>query len=163
METAREATLSILEDLVNICKEENILFKTASAKISNPHVKRTINNCAEEKEIDVRNLETEIKRLGGTLDRKGPQTSQKVIDEFGLFNDDMAILAKCERIDDIVLNKYFKAMNGDILWEVVPFVVKQYFASVNLHDRIIYLSKINLQNQVNLKQPLIYRQVSAEQ
>jgi hypothetical protein len=57
-------------------------------------------------------------------------------------------LAQCEKIDDIVLSKYSKAMNGDILWEVVPFVAKQYFASVNLHEKIIYLFKSDLPSAV---------------
>ena len=144
MENAREVTLSILEDLINICKEENILFKTASDKITNPYLKNTLNNCADEKDRNIHSLETEIKRLGGKFDGKDIQISQKILEKFGSFNDDIEILAQCEKIDDIVLSKYSKAMNGDILWEVVPFVAKQYFASVNLHEKIIYLCKSDL-------------------
>jgi hypothetical protein len=61
MENVREVTLSILEDLINICKEENILFKTTSDKITNPYLKNTLNNCADEKDRNIHSLETEIK------------------------------------------------------------------------------------------------------
>ena len=51
-------------------------------------------------------------------------------------------------MDDIVLSRYSKAMNGEILWEVVPLVAKQYFASVNLHCRIMYSFKGNIPSSV---------------
>ena len=71
MENAREVTLSILEDLINICKEEHILFKTASNKITNPFLKSTLDNCADEKDKNIHKLETEIERLGGKYYEEG--------------------------------------------------------------------------------------------
>jgi uncharacterized protein (TIGR02284 family) len=141
MENAREFTLSILADLINICKKEHSLFKSASNKTTNPYLKSTLDNCADEKDKNIHKLENELERLGGKFESKDTQVPPDGIEEPDSFNDDKEILTKCEIMDDIVLNKYSKAMNGDILWEVVPLVAKQYFASVNLHCKIMYSFK----------------------
>jgi hypothetical protein len=148
MDNARELTLSVLGDLIRTCKEEHILFKTASGKILNPFLKNTLDNCAEEKIRNIHKLEIELERLGGKYDEKDLELSPKIIEEIESFNDDRDILTKCEMIDEIVLRKYSTAMNGDILWEVVPLVAKQYFASVNLHCRIMYSFRSDLPNSV---------------
>jgi uncharacterized protein (TIGR02284 family) len=148
MEKAREATLSILGELINICKEEYALFKTASDKITNPYLRKTLDNCSEEKFSNIKKLAIEIQRLGGKSDGKDIEITQKVLEDFNSFNGDKEILSHCEKIDNIVLNKYSNAMNEDILWEVIPVVAKQYFASVNLHCRIMYSFKSELPHAV---------------
>jgi uncharacterized protein (TIGR02284 family) len=148
MENAREATITILEDLINICKEENILFKTASIKITNPYLKKTLDNCAEEKDKNIHKLEREVERLGGNFNGKDLEISPQVLGNFDSYDCDKEILTRCEMMDDIVLNKYSNALNGDILWEVIPLVAKQYFASVNLHCRIMYSFKNTLPHPV---------------
>jgi uncharacterized protein (TIGR02284 family) len=148
MDNAREITLAILEDLINICKEEYSLFKSASSRISDPYLKSTLENCVEEKNRNIRKLETEVERLGGKFESMSEQLSPYLVEEINSFNDDKEILSKCEQIDDIVLSRYSNAMNGDILWEVVPLVAKQYFSSVNLHCRIIYSFKNDLPTSI---------------
>lgn len=148
MENARENTLSVLADLINICKEEYQLFKTASLNTTNPYLKSTLENCAEEKFRNMNKLMAEIERLGGKMDDDDVQMPAKVLEEIRSVDNDSDILTKCEKIDDIVLSKYSKAMNGNILWEVIPLVAKQYFASVNLHDRIMYLFKRDFPSSV---------------
>ena len=143
MENAREVTLSVLEDLINICKEEHILFKTASNKVTDPYLRSTLDNCAEEKSSNIHKLESEMERLGGKFNTGEELITKTVLEEFCSYTNDKEILSRCEELDDIVLSKYSKAMNGDILWEVVPLVAKQYFASVNLHCRIMYSFKSN--------------------
>jgi uncharacterized protein (TIGR02284 family) len=141
LENTKEITLSVLEDLINTCSEEYILFKTASEKITNPSLKDILNNCADEKDIIIHKLEKEITRLGGKFNVKNPLIFNKFLEYFDPYKGDMEILTLCEKMDNIVLNKYYEAMNGDILWEVVPLVAKQYFNSVNLHRRIMYSLK----------------------
>jgi uncharacterized protein (TIGR02284 family) len=148
MENAREATQVILEDLLNISKEEHFLFKTASEKITNPFLKSILDNCADEKQMNIDKLEMELERIGGKFNRREIEIAQNVLGYFDAFNCDKEILSQCQKFDDVVLNKYSKAMNGDILWEVVPFIAKQYFASVNLHCRIMYSSKNNVPKSV---------------
>lgn len=148
MENAREATLWVLEDLINSCKEELILFKTASDKVTDPYLRSTLDNCAEEKHRNIHKLETEIERLGGKFNSGEELISKKAVEDLCSYSNDKEILSRCEELDDIVLSKYSKAMNGDILWEVVPLVAKQYFASVNLHCRIVYSFKRDLPSRV---------------
>jgi uncharacterized protein (TIGR02284 family) len=141
MENTREITLSVLEDLIDTCTMEHVIFKTVSDKTKNPHLKSTLNNCADEKNKNILKLKAEIERLGGKLEEKGLQISQKVLEKLGTLKNDKEIISQCEMIDDIVLTEYSKAMNDNILWEVIPLVAKQYFASINLHYKIIYLFK----------------------
>jgi uncharacterized protein (TIGR02284 family) len=137
MESAREITLSILEDLINTCIMEHILFKTASGKITSPSIKTTLDHCVDEKNSQINKLKNEVTRLGGKFEEKDFQISQNILEEFDSFISDKEILTKCEKIDDIVLKKYSKAMDGNILSEVIPLVAKQYFATVSLHCKIM--------------------------
>jgi len=148
MENTREMTLSVLEDLIKTCAVEKVLFKTVSDKTKDSYLKNTLDNCADEKDKNILKLKAEIERLGGKFEEKDFQISQKVLDDFGSYKDEKELISKCEKIDDMVLSKYSTAMNGNILWEVIPLVAKQYFASVNLHYRIVYLFKSNVTNTI---------------
>ncbi|MDR3627432.1 MAG: DUF2383 domain-containing protein [Ignavibacteriaceae bacterium] len=141
MENTREITLSVLEDLIDTCAMEHEIFRTVSDKTKDPYLKSTLNNCVDEKNKNILKLKAEIERLGGKFEEKGLQISQKILEKFSSLKNDKEIIAQCEEIDDIVLNKYSMAMNGNILWEVIPLVAKQYFASISLHYKIVYSFK----------------------
>ncbi len=152
MEHAKEFTISILKDLINVCREEHSLFNTATEKLNDNNLKQTFQNCAKQKAAYINTLEKEIRRLGGTLDNDEVSKAWESISisysKFGF--EEEKILNECVTNDSIALNKYSDAMNEDILWEVIPLVAKQYFDSKNLHDKITYLCGRVQQQPINV-------------
>ncbi len=153
MEHAREYTISVLKDLLNICREEQMLFNTAKEKINDILIKQTFQTCVNEKAENIHKLESEIKRLGGTLEYTGNDFSSAInsssYKKLDLEGDN--IVGDCITTDSLALKKYSNAMKEDILWEVVPLVAKQYFDSKDLHDKILFLcGKMQQQNSINV-------------
>ncbi len=132
MEYMRAYTISVLNDLIDVCQDEYTLFNKAAKKIEDDNLKQTFQKYASEKKLQIIKLESEVKRLGGCLrnKKKDPQF------QHDLLNSTPSILQECIKEDDAVLNKFSSAINEDILWEVVPLVAKQYFTSKSIHERI---------------------------
>ena len=143
MESAKELTIQILKDLIATCKTGFIFFKAASEKISEPNLKATFNHYAIAKKENMCKLEAEVERLGGEITKVGKdlQINANILEEFDYLDNEGKILSECEKVDNAVLNKYSNAINDNILWEVIPLVAKQYFDSVNLHDRFIFMNQ----------------------
>ncbi len=148
MERSREYTISVLKDLLSLCKEEKSLFNSAIEKIEDRKIKDNFINCANEKAEFICKIESEIKRLGGSLEtleetKSGEhfKPSNKIINA-----EQDSIVHYCLEKDNSILSRYSTAMNEDIMWEVVPLIAKQYFDSKNLHDRIM-LTYLNRQQK----------------
>lgn len=150
MEHAREYTISVLKDLLNLCREEHMLFNSAKEKIKDSSIKQTFLNCANEKAEIINKIESEIKRLGGSLEDLGEEFSieQDLSVNKKLDSEQEKILYYCLEKDSITLNRYSVAMKEDIMWEVVPLIAKQYFDSKDLHDKILFTC--NKKQQQNL-------------
>ena len=137
MEHMREYTIKILKDLIDACRDEYLLFKTASENIKNDTLKEAFKKYSQEKQGHIIKLECEVKRLGGDLN--DPVNKNKVVPP-GFYTqaegDTKKLLKECVRRDAIAINMYSAAIKDDILWEVIPLVAKQYFGSKNIHDQI---------------------------
>ena len=140
MEHAREYTISVLKDLLNLCREEHTLFNSAKEKIEDNSIKQTFLKCANEKAGIINKIETEIIRLGGSIEdlEKEIIIEQDLPTDKKLNGEQEKFVHYCLEKDKITLNRYSTAMNEDIMWEVVPLIAKQYFDSKNLHDKILY-------------------------
>ena len=135
MEHMREYTISVLKDLIDVCRDEYTLFKTASENILDESLRLAFKKYSHEKEEHIIKLEAEVRRLGGDLNKTEIQkTSNQYIAKTAA--DTQQLLSECVRRDTIAVNLYSTAIREDILWEVIPLVAKQYFGSKNIHDQI---------------------------
>ena len=148
MERAREYTISVLKDLLNLCKEERSLFNSAIEKIEDNNIKENFFNCANEKSEFIFKIESEIKRLGGSIENAEEinAVAQNLPSNKKFNAEQDKIVHYCLEKDNSILSRYSTAMNEDIMWEVVPLIAKQYFDSKNLHDRIM-LTYLNRQQK----------------
>ena len=147
MEYMREYTISVLNDLIDVCRDEYSLFNTAAKNIEDENLKPVFQKYICEKYEQIIKLESEVKRLGGTLrdtilNVQSPQQDA--------FNNTPTILRECIKKDYAVINRYSSAIKEDILWEVIPLVAKQYFGSKSMHDQIFSIYK-KFNQQVSTK------------
>ncbi len=138
MEHMREYTISVLNDLIEVCRDEYLLFKTALRKIEDENLKQTFHKYTNEKNEQIIKLEAEVKRLGGAL--RIPSFSAQT-DKPELLKNTPSILHECIKKDDAVIKRFSSAIKEDILWEVIPLVAKQYFGSKSMHDQISLIYK----------------------
>ncbi len=137
MENMRAYTISVLNDLIDVCRDEYSFFNKAAKKIEDEKLKNIFQKYASEKNKQLIKLETEVIRLGGNLrDKKNELKLQQSI-----LNSQPNILRECLKKDDAVMDRYSNAINEDILWEVIPLVAKQYFNSKSIHDGIFTIYK----------------------
>jgi len=137
MENTKEFTIAVLKDLLQNCLEEQSLFKRASLRISDPKIIQKLENYADDKYISICKLETEIKRLGGKVEKT--ENDQNISEKPNIKGDyDInKILLECVNKDTITLNKYSSAIKEEILWEVIPLVAKQFVETQNMHDNLM--------------------------
>ncbi len=152
MEPAREYTITVLKELLNLCKEERSLFVSAIEKLEDNSVKQNFQNYIKEKTELICKTESEIKRLGGSLENLEGINSfnQNIPSDKKSNSEEDTIVHYCLEKDDSILDRYSFAMNEDIMWEVVPFIAKQYFDSKNLHERILFNCVIKRQQNLAL-------------
>jgi uncharacterized protein (TIGR02284 family) len=137
MEQMREYTIKILNDLIDACRDEYILFNAASEKIKNETLKEAFLKYSQEKQEHIIKLECEVKRLGGDLNEsKNKSKVGTYILNIKQETDTKKLLRECVRSDAFAISLYSSAIKEDILWEVIPLVAKQYFGSKNIHDQI---------------------------
>jgi uncharacterized protein (TIGR02284 family) len=99
-------------------------------------------SCAE----GARELQAEVQRLGGKPERKGSLTGSAHrrwldIKSAVMGKDDKAVLAECERGEDVAKSSYQKALAKDLPMEVRVIVERQYRGVLQNHDRIRALEK----------------------
>lgn len=116
-------TISILNNLIETCKDGETGFTTAAESLQNPAIKAKFLEYARQRATFCRELQDEVRKLGGD-----PETSGSVSGSLhrGWLNikstitgkDDHAIVAEAERGEDIA-----KAAYEDALKEALPAAV----------------------------------------
>ena len=145
MNDIKHYTISVLQDLIKISKDEYFLLELASRKSNDVELKSLLAVYAGEKKEHIIKLDAEVRRLGGY-----PETNNDVLEisiefcqSYSIEESQNDIIAECLKKDDLTILRYFDAIRKNIMWEVVPLVSKQYFVSKNLHDQIknVYIER----------------------
>jgi uncharacterized protein (TIGR02284 family) len=133
--------ISTLNGLIEICKDGEQGFKTCAEHVSNGYLKTLFGDrsqrCAQSA-AELRNLVT---GLGGTptdsssvasaLHRAWIDVKSAVMDR-----DDEAVLAECERGEDLAVAAYRKALDGTLPIDVRTVVTTQYGGVMYNHDLV---------------------------
>jgi uncharacterized protein (TIGR02284 family) len=131
-------TITVLQELIKINKDEYQLFEAASHKSEDPELKSLFIAYAGKKEEYISKLGNEVIRLGGRTgtNKNDPESSNEFY-ESSLYDKNWnRLITDCLKKDELVINKYFYAIRKNIMWEVIPLIAKQYFSSKSLHDQI---------------------------
>ena len=134
-------TISVLNDLIETCKDGEKGFLECAEDLSRADLKSTMTQRAQDCASGASELQQLVRSLGGD-----PETSTSVsadlhrrwIDLKSMITgkDDLAILNECERGEDVAMKSYRKALEHDLPMDVRAVVERQYQGVQRNHDQV---------------------------
>ncbi|CAB3781639.1 PA2169 family four-helix-bundle protein [Pararobbsia alpina] len=134
-------TVSVLNDLIETSKDGEQGFLKAAEDASDPKLKTLFAGRAEECARAVRELQARVVQLGGKPEDRGSVSGALhrgwVDVKSALSNrDNHAILAECERGEDVAKKRYRDALDKDLPADIRALVELQFQGVIQNHDRI---------------------------
>jgi uncharacterized protein (TIGR02284 family) len=133
--------ISVLEDLIQTCKDGQKGFQEAASKVKRSDLKTFFNEQSLERSRFAGELEAELIRLG----KPDKKVSGSVVGSFhrawidtkvGLGGDDKTVLDWLENGEDHAKNAYQKAVTGDLPEDVAQIVRRQAASVQAAHDKV---------------------------
>jgi uncharacterized protein (TIGR02284 family) len=134
-------TVSVLNDLIETSKDGEQGFLKAAEDATDPKLKTLFAGRAEECARAVRELQARVVQLGGKPEDRGSVTGalhRGWVDVKSALSsrDNHAILAECERGEDVAKKRYREALDKDLPADVRALVELQFQGVIQNHDRI---------------------------
>jgi uncharacterized protein (TIGR02284 family) len=138
--------ISILNDLVAICKDGQEGFKAAAENIRNSEFRRLFNIFSQQRSQFVSELQAEVHRLGGDPERSGSVAGTLHRGWMNLKSmvargDEAGIIMECQRGEEAAVNAYQEALKEDLPLDVQYVVKRQYMDIKDAYDRIRILQR----------------------
>jgi uncharacterized protein (TIGR02284 family) len=138
--------VKVLNNLIETCFDGANGFRTAADGVSEDRLKALFTDFSRQREQLATELQSEVTRLGGQPSDSG---SVAAAAHRGWINiksvvtgkDDSAILAECERGEDVAVDEYEKALQAQMPEETALIVRRQYATVKAAHDRVRELEK----------------------
>ena len=133
--------VATLNNLLETTKDGEAGFRACAEGVTNPRLKAVFETAAQKCDEGAAELQAEIRRLGGepaasgtiggSLHRAWTNVKAAITGK-----DDHAVLAECERGEDVAKSAYEAALKEDLPPEVKAIVQRQYEGVKANHDRI---------------------------
>ncbi len=132
---------SILNDLVETCKDGEEGFRTASEHVKSSNLKALFSEFSAQRAKFASELQIEVTRLGGEAQKSGSVSGAAHRGWVDLKSavtggEDNAIVAECERGEDNAKKHYREALAKDLPGEVRKIVEKQARTVQETHDKV---------------------------
>ena len=146
MAMSNDDVVDTLNDLIETCKDGEEGFRTCAEDIKNPELKTMFTTAAQRCRQGASELQTEVQRLGGKAEKSGSlagSAHRRWVDIKSAImgKDDAAVLAECERGEDVAKSSYQKALAKDLPPAIRSIVERQYEGVLQHHDRVRALEK----------------------
>lgn len=139
--TDNKHVVSVLNDLIETCRDGEEGFRVCAEDISRPELKSLFQNRAQQCATAAGELQQLVRQFGGD-----PETDTSVagdlhrrwVDLKSLITgkDDEAILNECERGEDVAKRSYQKALEKELPEQVRSVVQRQYDGVLRNHDEV---------------------------
>lgn len=138
--------IDTLNDLIETSKDGEEGFRTCAEDIKSPELKRMFTEAAQHCAQAAEELRAEVQRLGGKPEKSGSLTGsvhRRWVDIKSAImgKDEAAVLAECERGEDVAKASYKKALEKDLPPSVRMIVERQYQGVLKHHDTVRALEK----------------------
>lgn len=138
--------ISTLNDLIQTCRDGENGFRTAAEGIKDPHVKALFDRFSRQRAEMVRELQQQVRALGGTPDESGSVSASVHrgwinIKSLVTGKDDNAIIAEAERGEDVAKATYQKALEQGLPAGARTLVEAQAAIVRSAHDEVRALEK----------------------
>lgn len=146
-----DEVISLLNDLVEVCKDGQEGFKTAAEGIEDSSMKTLFYEFSQQRAQFAGELQNEILRLGGDPENSGSVAGSLHrgwidIKSAILGKDLQAILNECERGEDSAVSNYKEALDNNLPTNVANIILRQSYAVQQAHERIRNLRDSNKTN-----------------
>ena len=141
MNTTTSSVVSVLNDLIETCRDGQEGFRCAAEDVKNAQLKARFTKYSEQRGRFVGELQHAVQRTD-----KEPETKPSFLGELhrGWINlksalaggDEHAILAECERGEDSAVAEYRKALEAELPANVAELVRRQSADVQAAHDRV---------------------------
>ena len=145
-----DKAISLLNNLIETCKDGEQGFKTAAEGLSSPEIKNRFLQYSRERAQMSSELQAEVRRLGGTPEREGSMAGAVHrgwldIKSAVTGKDDHAILAEAERGEDVAKNTFEAALKEPLPGSAQMLVQQQTTKVRQAHD---YVSSVRDREKV---------------
>ena len=146
MAMTNDDIIDTLNDLIETSKDGEEGFMTCAQDIKNADLKAMFNTMARHCAEAAGELRAEVQRLGGKAERSGSlagSAHRRWVDIKSAImgKDDAAVLAECERGEDVAKSSYEKALKKDLPPNIRAMVERQFQGVVQHHDRVRALER----------------------
>jgi len=133
--------IATLNDLIQTSRDGEEGFRTCAESAKDPELQAVFKTggrrCAE----SVRELQAEVTRLGGKAEQSGSLAGSAHRRWLGIKSaitgkDDKAVLAECERGEDVAKASYEAALKKDLPPGIRGIVQRQYEGVLQNHDKV---------------------------
>ena len=141
MTHTNEETISVLNGLVETCKDGFEGFKSAADSVKSDHLKKLFSELAEERAQCASKLQAEVISLGGSPEKHGSASAAMHRGWLGLKaaitgGDEHAVVAECERGEDVAVAEFRKALEKNLSMKSRSVVEEIYRKVQTSHDRV---------------------------
>jgi uncharacterized protein (TIGR02284 family) len=142
-----ENAASTLNNLIETCKDGAQGFKTAAEGLKDQQVKSQFLEYSRQREQMVRELQDEVRRLGGAPEQSGSVSGSlhrgwMNIKSVVTGKDDNSIIAEAERGEDVAKAVYEKALKEQVPETTRALIQRQSALVHDAHDRVRALEKL---------------------
>ena len=141
MNMSPDETMSVLNELIETCKDGQHGFRTAAEDAKDAELGRILTEFASQRTSFIAELQDRVRSLGGNPDKSGHITGavhRGWIDLKAALssNEPHAVLAECERGEDYAVKAYREALEEN-LDPITRGIISRQYASVQAaHDRV---------------------------
>lgn len=142
MKLANEKNLSVLNDLIETCKDGEQGYSRAAKEAKDPELARVFTQYASQRSHYVGELRQQVLTLGGDPDKHGSVSGSLHRGWINLksalsSNEAHAVLAECERGEDAAVAAYRNALaEAELSMEIRAVLQRQAAGVKEAHDRI---------------------------
>jgi uncharacterized protein (TIGR02284 family) len=141
-----EKVISVLNDLIETCKDGELGFKTAAEGLTDSETKLLFQQFARQRGDMARELQSEVRRLGGDPEQKGSISGTAHrgwinIKSVVTGKDDAAIIAEAERGEDSAKHTFEAALKEQLPVQTLALLREQSSKVHSAHDRVRSLEK----------------------
>jgi len=136
-----DKAISVLNNLIETCKDGELGFKTAAEGLKAPDIKATFLEYSRQRNEMVRQLQAEVRRLGGDPEKSGSVSGSLHrgwldIKSAITGKDDHAIVAEAERGEDVAKSTFESALKETLPASALTLVQQQAAIVRQTHDRV---------------------------
>ena len=137
----RDDVIATLDDLIETCKDGEEGFRTCADGVKNAQLKAFFEHGARRCNEGARQLQAVVREMGGDPEHAsstaGAMHRAWVNIKSAITGmDDAAILAECERGEDVAKRSYENALQQDLPGDVRMLIERQFREVKSNHDRV---------------------------